>query len=392
MSCAILLLGNLALARVHGGARQATVVLAFLVLSIPGGLLAGLSVAVRAEAGRRLDLGQGRRGGSVIKIATVLAIGGGVIFALLTFQGATWPMARIFPDPQAGALFFYRAGLGLPAVGVLAVLSAGLLVVDRPRVLVPGLAVAVGADLWLASAWLYRGAGDVGFELAGMGLAVPVASLLAAGAAGGLLLANARGRNELAIHQARPFEMGDLAPLARAALGPSTGLAGLALAACMLYVVMLHGETRGDLTAITMALLAVGAALSLSLDRGGDASAGWTPTTVLLLSALGLAGLVLVASPGPLARGLVPGLHHGDPSMTAVRLVGALMLHEGLVFLLTRAGWLRRRLPTWIEVGATVLAVAVAALILVLWGRHGAVPLVLALLVSRAALLPVLRR
>lgn len=386
------MLGNLALARVHGGACQATVVLAFLVLSIPGGLLAGLSFAVHAEAHRRLDVGQGRRGGSVVKVATVLAIGGGVIFALLTFQGATWPMARIFPDPQAGALFFYRAGLALPAVGVLAVLSAGLLVVDRPRVLVPGLTVAVGADLWLASTWLHRGAGDLGFELAGMGLAVPVATLLAAGAAGGLLLANARGRDELAIHQARPFEMGDLAPLARASLGPSTCLAGLALAACTLYGVMLHGETRGDLTAITMALLAAGAALALALDRGGDAVAGWTPSTVLLLSALGLAGLVLVASPGPLARGLVPGLHHGDPSMTAVRLVGALMLHEGVLFLLTRAGWLRRRLPTWIEVAATVLLVTVAALILVLWGRHGAVPLVLALLVSRAALLPVLRR
>ena len=58
MAWAALLLGSLFLARIHGGGRQATVLLALLTLTIPGGLLAGLAVAVRKEAGRRLDVGK----------------------------------------------------------------------------------------------------------------------------------------------------------------------------------------------------------------------------------------------------------------------------------------------------------------------------------------------
>jgi len=386
---AALLLGSLFLARIHGGGRQATVLLALLTLTIPGGLLAGLAVAVRKEAGRRLDVGQGRRGGSLVKIATVLAIGGGVIFALLAFQLATWPMARIFPDPQSGALYFYRAGLGLPAVAVLAVLSAGLGVVDRPRALVPGLLVAVVAALWIASAWLHRGAGDVGFELAGMGLAVPVAMLLAAGTTGGLLLSNARGREELAIHRARPFDMGDLGPLLRGALGPSLRLAGLALAATTLTVVMLRGETRGEVAALAAVFLATGGALALVLD--GCEGHG-TPTALVLTALLALGGLLLMAWPGPLTLALVPGLRYGEPSLVALRITGALLIHEVVVFQLTRMGWLHRRHPTWLEIAATALPVALAVVALVLWDRHGAVPVMLCILVCRAALIPFLRR
>ena len=344
---------------------------------------------MRREAGRRLDVGQGRRGGSLVKIATVLAIGGGVLFALLAFQLATWPMARLFPDPQSGALFFYRAGLGLPAVAVLAVLSAGLSVVDRPRALLPGLLVAVVADLWLASTWLHRGAGDVGFELAGMGLAVPLAMLLAAGTAGGLLLSNARGRGEMAIHRGRPFDMGDLGPLLRAALGPSLWLAGLAAAAAALTVALFLGDGRGEVAALTAAFLASGGVLALALD-GFEGRR--SPAAIALATLRGLGGLLLLAWPGPLSLWLVPGLKHGEPSLMAIRLSGAILIQEVVVHLLTSRGWLRRRHPTWIDFAVTAAPVALAVAALLLWGRHGSVAVALSILVSRAALIPFLRR
>ncbi len=392
MAWAACLLGNLALSRAHGGALQATLVLGLLALSVPGGLLAGFAVAALTVGRRRCGVGRGRHAGSAIKVATTLVISLGVILTLLAFQLSTWPMAPLFPVPQAGALFFYRAGLALPALGVLAVLSAGLLVVDRPWVVLPALTVGVAADLWLASRWLHRGAGDLGFELAGIGLAFPVAMLLAAAGAGGLLLASARGRRELAIHRGRPFDMGDAGLLVREALLPSVRFAALALGLSALCVLMIRGEPRGDLVGVVMAVLAAGVALVLALDHLGRGGNERRPPALVLASLLGLTALCLLVLPSIVAHALVPGLRYGGATLAGVSLVGAVLAFELVVYLLTAGGWLRRRHPAWVEIGASGLLLALACIPLLALGRHGAIPLVLAILVSRVAVLPALRR
>jgi len=386
------LLGNLWLARVHGGAVQATLVLGLLLLTVPGAAVAGLGLSAHGLARRRVGVGRGRDAGSAIKIGMILVIVAGVLLALLGLQLSHGPLTRLFPVPQAGALFFYRAGTALPALGALAILSAGLLLVDRPWVLLPGLGIAVGVDLWLAGRWLHRGASDVGFELAGMGLALPVALLLAATAAGGLLLASDRGRKELAVHLARPFRMADAGAILREAPWNLAAPPLAALWICLLFVAMAGGEARGDLVGPLMGWLACLTAVVIALEWTGRAGAGWDVGRLLLAGILAGVGLLLVALPSVLMFPLVPGLRHGDASLLAARILGTLALVELAFHLAARSGWLvpgRSPRFEWAICGGLSALVAIG---LLATGRHGAVPLLMSLLLIRAAAIPVLRR
>ena len=392
LTASAVLLGDLALARVHGGAIQATMVLGLLFLAVPAAALAGAGMAALALGRRRLGVGRGRDAGSAIKIAMVVVVGAGLMMALVGLQLSHGPLTGLFPVPQAGALFFYRAGTALPAVGALAVLSAGLLIVDRPWVLLPGLLLAAGVDLWLASRWLHRGASDLGFELAGAGLALPVAMLLAATAAGGLLLASGRARREMAVHLARPFHMADAGALLREAPWTVAGAPLIAAWVCLLSASMAQGEDRGDLLGPLLALLAVVTMLVLALELGARAGAAARPGPLLLAVSLGLLGIGLVATPGTLLFPLVPGLVHGNPSLIAPRLLGALTLVELVFHLLAWAGVLARRHPLRTELAVTGALSSTAVIGLLGLGRHGAVPLLMSLLLVRAATLPVMRR
>jgi hypothetical protein len=392
LTASALLLGNLLLARVHGGAIQATLVLGLLLFAVPAAALTGAGMAARELGSRRLGVGRGRDAGSAIKIGMVVVIGAGLLVTLVGLQLSHGPLTSLFPVPQSGALFFYRVGTALPALGALAILSAGLLIVDRSWVLLPGLVLAAAVDLWLASRWLYRGASDVGFELAGVGLALPVALLLAATAAGGLLLASGRARNELAIHLARPFHMADAGALLRESPWTLAGAPLIAAWICLLSVVMARGEARGDLLGPVMALFACVTMLVLSLELGTRVGAAGRPGPLLMAASLGLLGSVLVVAPGALLFPLVPGLAHGSTSMVAPRLLGSLALIELVFHLLAWAGLLARRHPLRIELAVVGVLSAGAAVGLLWLGRHGAVPLLMTLLLVRAAALPVLRR
>jgi len=382
-----LLLGNLVVLREFAPSIAASLMVALLVLAVPGGALAGLGCGAYRLAVDRLREGRGREAGSAIKVALVLALCLGLLAVVIGLQLAYGVLGKLCPAPASGSLFLYRALVALPAVGCSAVLAGGLLAVDRPRSVWPGLAVTAVAAVVAASIWLYRGARLPGYELAGAGLAVPVASLLGTITMGALLYAVRAGRERLFVHLAKPFDVSDVASLLR--LGWRPGVLLSAAAASSLLWVTLAFRDGSSLPSTPAAVTFVLAGLALSSCqvaalRSKRAGRG---LTAVVLAALLVPGIGLLVAPGLV---LAPFTAHAV-AQVGPRLAGVFMLHEVALWLATSKGWLAPRRSPVVELGALAV-VACGAGALAVWLGGGFTALMMVLLLCRGVTVPLLRR
>jgi len=381
-------LGNLAVLRDFHPMVPASLLAALLVIAIPGGALVGLGLGAYQVARQRLQDGQGREAGSVLKVSMVLVLCLGLVATVVGLQVAYGVLGGLFPASATGSLFLYRALVVLPAVGCSSVLVGGLLAVDRPRAVWPGLVVTSVGSVVAAGVWVGRGAGLPGYELAGAGLALPIAVLLGTMTFGALLFAIRAGREQLNIHLAKPFATGDALHVLRHGWRP--GLALSLIAAVLLTWVWLAYRDASSLPAVPAlsSILFTGLALStvlVSIQRTGQAHRG---LTVLVLAVLVLPGVGLLVVP---RLTLSPFSPYVD-AIAGARLVGALLLHEVALWLATLKGWLELRRPLAVEMALLAgLAVGAGALMAAL-GVGGWPGLVMVLLVCRGLTVPLLRR
>lgn len=383
-----LVAANLVLLRPLGAAVQCTGLVA-------AALLAVLAAPFAAWAGAAFELGRerleadGLAAGSAVRVAAVAGLTLALPAVAVVFVAASSPLTGWMPLPTSGALFWVRAGLALPAVALGLALGAGLLLVERPVVLIPGLIVVLAGDLAMAWWWMARGIGGPGMELAGVGMGCAVGALTAAVVVGASALGAARPRRLLALHQPTPFPLEDVPALVRRAT-PAAALA-VATAACVAGLVI--GTARaGDGGAVAVA---GSLAVVLALAAGGDvvlrgrraAVARWLVVAVLVTG-----GAVLIASPVACAAAFLGPADAAELPRAAVRLVGGLALLEAGVAAATVWGVLQLHPRPWVEAAWVIVPAAMVVGVLAVLGHMGPSALVLALLVTHAASLPWSRR
>jgi len=382
------MLGNLLVLRAFTGGVRAAVVAGLLALVVPIAPLFGLGWSASRIASERVEAGEGLRAGSVIKVTLVLSLLVGLVLAGVGFQLAYGPISQFYPYPGTLALMLYRGSLCLPAVGAGIVIGVGLLLVERPRVLLPGALVFLVADVGLARAWFERGSGLLSFELAGAGLALPVAALLGAIIAGTLLFAVEGARTTLGTHLARPFDLTDLPRLVRDAILPAGALAWVGGVAAAWFALACRGAAaHGVVSAATALLVAALLACSLVDDavrrRRVDALT-WVAVAVMVLVGLGL----LIVPRWPLL--LLSAVPSGEP-MLGSRLVGAVVLQELALAGMAWAGLLRHRRSEGVELAVSATVVIVLAVVLTLAYPPTLPAMAGVLIVARGLTVPLLR-
>lgn len=388
MGLAALLGGNLVVLRHFSEDTRASYLVGMLALGLPSGILAGIGVGCHRLAATRLAAGEGLAAGSVIKVGLVVALTVGLLLMIVGLQITYTPLGALLPSPTTGALFLYRGVVVLPVLGGALVLVAGLMVLEGWRGGVPGAAVAGLAALGFGLAWQGRGAGLAGYELAGASLALPLAALLGAVAQGSLLLTVQRARDDLGIHLARPFALGDVAALARASWRASLSLGAASLLATAWSLLVLRGSaTMGADTGVLVVLL-VGLGLAFGEDVAARAGGGRGGLRIAVVVLLVLGGLALLTVPH---MALTPVEPHMDGVRTlGARLAGVALLHEAALRLVTDAGLLRHRRSVLLELA--VFGLATTALLVVLsTSLDGLMPLAVAVLAARGVSVPLLR-
>jgi hypothetical protein len=247
--------------------------------------------------------------------------------------------------------------------------------------------VVLVADVGLAWAWFERGAGLLGFELAGAGLAIPVAALLGAMITGTLLFSVQAARATLGTHLGRPFDVIDLPRLARGSVRTAAVLLLVSSSAAAWFALALRGSESEGAAAAATALLVCG----LMLASVSDAAlrAGQHDTALAFAAVVGVLGLVLTAVPGwslfPLTE-----LYVAEP-MTGVRLCGVVLLQEAALAVVTHAGVLRHRRAEGVELLVTVAVVSVFAAALALLFTPSLPAMAGVLIVARGLVVPLLR-
>ncbi len=388
LAAAFLLLGSGIIPRPFDAVIQATAVLNVLVLALLTAPLLVLAVGTYRLATTRHAQGRSLAAGSAIKVAVVTTLGVGLLGALSTFVAPFSGLIGLFPAPHAGALVLMRAGLALPAIGIGLCLAAGLLVVDRPAAVLPGLLMFVVVELVLTALWIDVGAGP-NLELAGAGLAWPIAALLGAVTGGTLLLAAASARGELGIHLSRPFDIKDLFQLVRLGLPALLPTVVFPVLAGLYSVAVMTGD-RGPEAAIVgvllfpAGLLVVAAGELVLRSEPGRGRLGWGILGLLLA-----AGVLLLVAPGLVRSALTQG---SEASLAGIRLLGAGLLHEIGLALATRLGWLRMRSTGQWEWLALCLTAIPLTVLMVILGIQSVTVVTLGWIVCRAVTVPFLRR
>lgn len=388
LALSMLLLGNLAVLREFSPTVPASLMAAVLLLAVPGGALVGLGLGAYRVASVRLLAGRGREAGSALKVAVVLVLCLGLLATVIVLQLSYGVLGGFLPASATGSLFLYRASVALPAVGCSAVLAGGLLAVDRPRSVWPGLAVASVGAVVAAHLWVGRGAGLAGYELAGAGLSMPVAVLLGTMTFGALLLAVRDGRERLSIHLARPFALGDVASVLRCGWRPGVALA-LTAAATFAWMLLTYRDASAlSVAPATATFLFTGLALSSVLLGAMSAGSASLVLLAVVLVALVLPGLGLVVAP---RFTLSPFTSHAE-TLTGVRLVGLILLQEAALCLAIRRGWLDLRRSPVVELVLLAGLSFGGGLVVMGLGADEWTALTMAVLISRGLTVPLLRR
>ncbi len=388
LGMATLLGGNLVVLRLFSEDTRASYLVGMLALGLPAALLAGIAVGCLRLAAARLAGGEGLAAGSAIKVGLVLVLTVGLVLMIVGLQITYTPLGALLPSPTSGALFLYRGVVVVPVLGGAMVLAAGLMVLEGWRGGVPGAAVALLAALGFSAVWLNRGAGLAGYELAGASLALPLAALLGAVAQGSLLLTVQRAREDLGIHLARPFDLGDIAAVLGASWRASLALGAAALGATAWSLFVLRGSPSMGADTGILAVLLVGLSLAFGEDLAARAGAGGgvlRAAVVVLLVLLG-AGLLIV--PGLTLTPVEP--HMDGVGTLAARLAGVALLHEAALRLVTDAGLLRHRRAVGLEL-AVFGVLTTVLLVVTSMSLDGLLPLVVAVLAVRAVSVPLLR-
>ena len=388
LGLATLVGGNLVVLRLFSEDTRASFLVGMLALGLPSALLAGFAVGCLRLAATRLAGNEGLAAGSAIKVGLVLALTVGLALMIVGLQITYTPLGALLPSPIAGALFLYRGVVVVPVLGGALVLAAGLMVLEGWRGGLPGAAIAVLAALGFSTAWLDRGAGLAGYELAGASLALPLAALLGAVAQGSLLLTVQRAREDLGMHLARPFDLGDVAALLGASWRTSLALGAAAIGATAWSLLVLRSSPSMGADTGILAVLLVGLGLAFGEDvaaRAGAGGGGLRTAVVVLLVLLG-AGLLIV--PRLILTPVEP--HMDGVGTLAARLAGVVLLHEAALRLATDAGLLRHRRAVVVEF-AVFGVLTTAALVVMSTSLDGLLPLVVAVLAVRGVTVPLLR-
>lgn len=388
LAAAVVLLGNGVIPRPFDPLIQTTAVLNVLVVALLAAPLVLLAAGTYRLANERHEGGESSLAGSAIKVAAVAALGLGFVGALAAFVAPFTGLVGLFPAPHAGALVLMRSGLALPAIGIGLCLAAGLLVLDRPAAVLPGLLIFVAVELVLTFLWSDVGAGP-NLELAGAGLAWPISALLGAVTGGTLLLCAAPARSKLGVHLSRPFDVKDLVPLVRLGLPVLLPAVGLPVLAGAYAVAVMTGRGGPEAAVVGVVLFPAGILLVTAAEiqarkQGDRPILGWVLWGLIVAS-----GLLLVVAPGLLRTAITRDV---AASLLGIRMLGIGLLHEGGLALATRLGWLTLRgsgRREWLALGLTTIPLMTLMVIL---GIQSVTLVTLGWIVCRAVTVPFLRR